>query len=319
MMIVRMRTGVVRWGLRAYPSNLNRLKPAEGASHGPSRSVLAWSYLVRPTVLTIAGSDCSGGAGIQADLKTVEANLGYAATVITAITAQNTRAVHSSFPLPSARVAEQLETVFADLDVVAVKTGMLADAEIVGVVARQLRSHPVRHYVCDPVMVSSTGFRLLDERGSDRLLRELMPLASLLTPNAHEAEKMSGVPVRNPADAQQAGKRLLELGARAVLVTGGHLVDGPATDILVTADGCARFPGQFFDVPHTHGSGCTLSSAIATLLARGLDLHGAVETAKRFVGEAIRCGLPLGSGNGPTDPFFFLHARRVAEFADDPP
>ena len=272
---------------------------------------------MRPIVLTIAGSDCSGGAGIQADLKAIEANRGYGASVVTAITAQNTRGVQSSFALPSTQVAEQLDAVFADLNVAAVKTGMLADADIVGAVAHQLRTRPVRHYVCDPLMVSSTGFRLLDERGVDLLVRMLLPLASLVTPNAHEAEAMSGIPVHDPADAERAGKRLLERGARAVLVTGGHFAQRPGTDVLVTADGCARFSGEFLDVQHTHGSGCTLSSTIATLLARGVDLHRAIESAKCFVGEAIRCGLPLGAGNGPTDPFYFLHTERVTRCVDD--
>jgi hydroxymethylpyrimidine/phosphomethylpyrimidine kinase len=324
MMVVRVRTGVACRGLRAYPSNLNRLKTGGGSVAGvyPGSSETerhrdTRRYVVRPTVLTIAGSDCSGGAGIQADLKAIEANRGYAASVITAITAQNTLGVHASQAVSGALVAEQLDAVLADLDVAAAKTGMLGNADVVAAVIRQFRRSPVRHFVCDPVFASSTGTPLLDRPGIDLLVEELIPLATLVTPNVHEAGAISGVTIRNPDDARRAGQALVARGARAVLVTGGHLEHSPGTDTLVTENGCTFLPGELLDLPHTHGSGCTLSATIATLLAHGLELQRAVETSKRFVTDAIRRGLPVGTGAGPTDPFFFLHDERASAWIDD--
>lgn len=262
---------------------------------------------MRPVVLSIAGSDSSAGAGIQADLKAVEANGGYAATAITAITAQNTHGVRRSQRLDTDLIGAQIDAVFDDLPVAAVKTGMLADAEVITVVARALRERRPAHVVCDPVMLSKTGFALLDASAVAALREELLPLASLVTPNVAEAEALSGRTIRDEDDAREAGAALLGAGSGPVLVTGGHLSGRPACDVLVTADGHTLFEGEAVDSPHTHGTGCTYSAAIATHLARGRDLARAITIAKRFVTEAIRHGLGVGGGTGPTDPFFFLH------------
>lgn len=266
---------------------------------------------MRPTVLSIAGSDSSGGAGIQADLKSIEANGGYAATVLTGITAQNTRGVERTSPLSPELVRAQVEAVFEDLRVVAVKSGMLGEAVIVGELARALDRYRPAYYVCDPVMFSSGGLQLLDDEGVEALRRLLLPRATLVTPNVREAERLSGAELRDSSQVERVGRLLLEAGARAVLVTGGHLSDRPATDFLVTAEACSVFPGEPVDTAHDHGSGCVYASAIATGLARGLGLRDAVGEAKRFVTEAIRHGLAIGAGSGPVDPFFGLESREA--------
>jgi hydroxymethylpyrimidine/phosphomethylpyrimidine kinase len=265
---------------------------------------------VEPTVLTIAGSDSSGGAGIQADLKAIAANGGYGASVITALTAQNTRGVMLVDQTSPRMVQAQLDSVFSDLDVAAVKTGMLASVSIIETVAAALREHRATRYVCDPVMVSKGGFELLPGECVDALGRELLPLAMLVTPNTREAEALTGRPVRTLAEAEAAGRAILERGPTAVLVKGGHLAERPGTDVLVARDGTERLEGEWIDTLHTHGTGCTYSAAIATWLARGAALREAVATAKAFVTEAIRDGLHVGGGCGPTNPFFFLRAGR---------
>jgi hydroxymethylpyrimidine/phosphomethylpyrimidine kinase len=263
--------------------------------------------------LTIAGSDGSAGAGIQADLKSIEANGGYAATVITAVTAQNTRGVRRVDRLPAESVRAQLDAVFDDLDVTAVKTGMLVDEQIVTVVAEVLERRRPRFFVCDPVTVSSSGDQLLDRAGVAALLARLVPLATVVTPNVDEVERLSGVAVRDPSDAERAGFVLLEHGARAVLVTGGHLAEAPATDVLVDASGSRIIAGRFVGARHTHGTGCVLASAIATRLACGFRLLNAIEQAKEFTTHAIRHGLTVGSGPGPVDPLFRLHTPAATD------
>lgn len=264
-----------------------------------------------PIVLTIAGSDSSAGAGIQADLKAISANGGYGASVITAITAQNTRGVTAAAEVDLDLIRAQADAVFGDLRVAAVKTGMLASAAVIETVAKVLRDHVAPHYVLDPVMVSKTGFPLLRPEAVGALRKALIPLATLLTPNVHEAQVLAGLPVRTLADAEAAGRRLVAAGARAVLVKGGHLEERPATDVLVTSDGERVFPGEYIEARHTHGTGCTYSAAIATQLAHGRSLEDAIARAKAYVTEAIRAGLPVGQGIGPTDHFFYL--RRPGE------
>lgn len=264
-----------------------------------------------PIVLTIAGSDSSAGAGIQADLKAISANGGYGASVITAITAQNTRGVTAAAEVDLDLIRAQADAVFGDLRVAAVKTGMLASAAVIETVAKVLRDHVPPHYVLDPVMVSKTGFPLLRPEAVGALRKALIPLATLLTPNVHEAQVLAGLPVRTLADAEAAGRRLVAAGARAVLVKGGHLEERPATDVLVTSDGERVFPGEYIEARHTHGTGCTYSAAIATQLAHGRSLEDAIARAKAYVTEAIRAGLPVGQGIGPTDHFFYL--RRPGE------
>ena len=266
-----------------------------------------------PIVLSIAGSDSSAGAGIQADLKAISANGGYGASVITAITAQNTQGVTAAVELDLDLIRAQADAVFGDLRVAAVKTGMLASAGVIETVAKALRDYRPPHYVLDPVMVSKTGFPLLRPEAVGALRDTLLPLATLLTPNVHEARALTGLPVRTLAEAETAGRQLLAAGAGAVLVKGGHLEERPATDVLVTPKSVRVYPGEHLDARHTHGTGCTYSAAIATQLAHGWPLEEAIARAKAYVTEAIRGGLPVGQGIGPTDHFFYL--RRPGQCA----
>jgi hydroxymethylpyrimidine/phosphomethylpyrimidine kinase len=259
-----------------------------------------------PVVLTIAGSDSSAGAGIQADLKAISANGGYGASVLTAITAQNTRGVTAAAEVDLGLIRAQADAVFTDLRVAAVKTGMLASVAVIETVAKVLRDYRPPYYVLDPVMVSKTGFPLLAPDAVGALREMLLPVATLVTPNVHEAEALTGIPVRTPAEAEAAGRRIVAAGATAVLVKGGHLKERRATDVLVTPEGVRVFPGEPIDARHTHGTGCTYSAAIATQLALGRSLEEAIGRAKAYVTEAIRGGLPIGQGIGPTDHFFYL-------------
>ena len=266
------------------------------------------------TTLTIAGSDCSGGAGIQADLKAIAAQGGYGASVITALTAQNTKAVTLAEVVSKAMLEAQLTAVFEDLHVVAVKTGMLPTPEVIVTVAHALREHGPAHYVLDPVMISKSGFDLIPAESVSALIAHLLPLASLVTPNTHEAQALSGLgPVRTVADMEAAGRRILASGARAVLVKGGHLDHADAVDVLVTPQGSETFTAPRLPVRHTHGTGCTYSAAIATRLGQGQDLTLAIRAAKEFLTAAIADGLEVGQGIGPTNPFYFLKSPRAAE------
>jgi len=267
---------------------------------------------VRKTILTIAGSDSSGGAGIQADLKAIAANGGYGASVITAITAQNTLGVIAAEAVAGPLLAAQLRAVFDDLDIAAVKTGMLAERRIVDIVVEELRHRRPPFLVVDPVMISKSGHDLLAADCIDALRQHLFPLATLVTPNVHEASRLSGIEIESIEDAARAGRKLIEDGAEAALVKGGHLRSNPATDVLVTKDGIREFEGEWIETPHTHGTGCTYSAAIATHLGAGLSLEEAILKSKRFLTEAIRAGVAVGRGRGPTDPFFFLRGKDPA-------
>jgi hydroxymethylpyrimidine/phosphomethylpyrimidine kinase len=265
---------------------------------------------MRPVVLSIAGSDPSGGAGIQADVKAIEANGGYAAAAITAVTVQSSRGALRSLVLDAGWVAAQIDAVLEDLPVCAVKSGMLGDESVAARVADSLLGSGVPAYVCDPVLVSSSGHALLTAGGLEVVRDRLLPLATLITPNAGEAAALTGRRVNSVEEAKEAGRALIDRGARAVLVTGGHFHDRPAIDVLVLPEGFELLEGEHLDALHTHGTGCNLSSAIATGLARGLELLEAIASAKRFVTDAIRHGLGLGAGVGPVDPLHVLHARR---------
>jgi hydroxymethylpyrimidine/phosphomethylpyrimidine kinase len=267
-------------------------------------------------IVTIAGSDSSAGAGIQADLKAIAACGGYGASVLTAITAQNSRGVHELYELRAALVESQIDAVFGDLEVAALKSGMLASSRIVEVVERALRRYRPEHYVLDPVLVSKSGHALLREDALESVRRKLVPLATVVTPNRYEARVLSGIDASGPEEAGRAGERLLDLGCGAVLVKGGHMETGGATDVLVTAEGVEIFEAPRLDTPHTHGTGCTYSAAIAAYLGRGLPLAEAVRAAKRYVTEAIRGGLALGGGRGPTDHFFYLRRPDVLEWIE---
>jgi len=257
-------------------------------------------------VLTIAGSDSGGGAGIQADIKAMSANGVFAMSVITAITAQNTEEVTDVFELPASIIAAQIDAVFDDFDVAAVKTGMLSSAEIVRVVAKMLAPQKVVNLVVDPVMQSKSGHALLKPDAVDALRTELIPLALVITPNIHEAQQLSGMEIKTLADARQAAKILHKLGCRNVLIKGGHLLAERGTDLLYDGRFFNVYQGDFIDTPHTHGTGCTFASAIAAQVARGNALPEAVRAAKAYVTEAIRHGLAIGHGKGPTNHFYFL-------------
>ena len=285
--------------------------PAQGAQHTsgpperqPTASDLELSVRV---VLSIAGSDSSAGAGIQADLKAVSQFYGcYCATVITVVTAQNTLGVQDAYQLPTAIVRAQLESVFSDLNVAAVKTGMLGDSEMINTVADELEARRPPTIVVDPVMISKAGFALLKEDSVDTFRERMLPLATLVTPNTHEAERLTGIAVETIDDARRAGAALLELGADAALVKGGHLEQSPGTDVLVTRVQTHLIEREWIETKHTHGTGCTYASAIAARMAYPQDwsLFECVESAKYWLTEAIRYGLDLGHGAGPTQPFW---------------
>lgn len=265
----------------------------------------------RPRALTIAGSDSGGGAGIQADLKTFSALGVYGMTAITAVTVQDTRGVRGYEALAPGTVAAQIRAVADDIGVDAAKTGMLANAGIVEAVAAAVAAGGVPNLVVDPVSVSKHGHRLLEEDAVDALRARILPLATLVTPNLPEAEVLAGFPVRDRDDMARAGAAILALGAGAVLVKGGHLEDAAsAADVLVDAGGATWLEARWIETPNTHGTGCTLSSAVAAYLAMGRPLADAVRAAKGFVTEAIRHALPLGAGIGPVDQLWSVAPPR---------
>ncbi len=265
-----------------------------------------------PIALTIAGSDSSGGAGIQADLKTFTAFAVYGASVITALTAQNTRGVQGVSAVAPDFVEAQIASVLDDLDVGAVKTGMLANAEIIAVVAGALSKRPDMQLVVDPVMVATSGDPLLQPDAVNAFKTLLFPRATLITPNLPEAARLLGGPVaKTEAEAREQVQALGALGARAVLLKGGHGSGDEAVDLLLLADGqIRRFASPRIDTRNTHGTGCTLSAAIAALLAQAIDLETAVLRAKTFVHRAIEAGRAqsIGHGNGPVDHLYALRA-----------
>jgi hydroxymethylpyrimidine/phosphomethylpyrimidine kinase len=265
--------------------------------------------------LTVAGSDSSGGAGIQADLKTFSALGVYGASVIAALTAQNTRGVQAVEPVRTAFVAAQLDSVLSDLAVDAIKTGMLADADIVETVARALRAGSPRPLVVDPVMVATSGDVLLRPEAVGAIKGALAPLATLITPNLSEAAVLlGGRTAASEAEMREQAVALLGLGCRAVLVKGGHGSGGEALDVLVDASGARTFASTRIETAHTHGTGCTLSAAIAASMARGTPLPDAVRRAKDFVWHGLQAGrtLGVGSGRGPVDHLFGIRRTPAA-------
>jgi hydroxymethylpyrimidine/phosphomethylpyrimidine kinase len=251
-------------------------------------------------VLIVAGSDSGGGAGIQADIKAVTAMGGFAATAITALTAQNTMGVHGVVPVDPAFIAQQIEVVLTDIGADALKTGMLHSAEVIGTVVASLKKHaPGVPLVVDPVMVAKGGHRLLLSEAEAALRENLLPMAALLTPNLPEAEVLVGWPVRVEADMRRAGERLLSLGARAVLMKGGHLEGDRVVDLLFHDGRVDRFEDARIASRSTHGTGCTLASAIAAGLAQNMTLHDAVARARSYVRKAIETAPGYGRGHGP--------------------
>ena len=255
-------------------------------------------------ILTIAGSDSGGGAGIQADIKAISANGGFAMSAITSVTAQNTVAVTDAFDLPISLIEAQLDAVFTDFDITSVKTGMLSSSTIVEAVTEKLRKYMPLTIVVDPVMISKSKFPLLKAEAIDSLKMALIPLATVITPNVYEAELLAQQDIRNIDDAKSAAKVIAELGCHAVLVKGGHLIGDDATDVLYCNGEWAFFRAKRIETGNTHGTGCTYSAAIATQLAHGKDLMDAVRTAKTYITGAIQHALDIGHGHGPTNHFF---------------
>jgi hydroxymethylpyrimidine/phosphomethylpyrimidine kinase len=253
-------------------------------------------------VLTIAGSDSSGGAGIQADLKTFSRLRVYGMSVITALTAQNTTGVSGVMEVPAGFVAQQLDAVFTDIPPDAAKTGMLQSAAIVETVAGKLKDRKLTNLVVDPVMVSKSGARLLSPDAVAIFRRALVPLSLVITPNTEEAQALTGKAVRSVDDMEEAALQIRSLGARYVLIKGGHLEGGDAIDVLFDGSEFVHFRAERVPTRDSHGTGCVLSAAITSYLALGKTVNEAVQLGKDFVTEAIRKGLRIGSGHGPCDP-----------------
>jgi hydroxymethylpyrimidine/phosphomethylpyrimidine kinase len=252
----------------------------------------------RPRAMTIAGSDSGGGAGIQADLKTFMALGVYGTSAITAITAQNTVGVRAVHEIPVGVIADQIDAIVEDIGVDAVKTGMLSSVGIIATVAERVRHWQLDRLVVDPVMVAKSGDRLLREDAVEALVRELLPLAMVLTPNLPEAEVLVGRSLETEDEIRQAARDIVDMGPRAVVMKGGHR-PGDAIDILFDGHRFHTFASERFATPNTHGTGCTFSAAIAAGLASGMGLVDAVGLAKRYLTEAIRHAAPLGRGHGP--------------------
>ncbi len=256
-----------------------------------------------PSVLTIAGSDSSAGAGIQADLKTFAALGVYGTCAITAITAQNTRGVTAVQETPPGIVAAQIDAVAADIRPDAIKTGMLASAPIIEVVAAKVREHELPNLVVDPVMVAKSGDRLLRDDAVTVLRDLLLPLAAVVTPNLPEAEVLAGFAIDSDEDMRRAAKEIVGLGARTVVVKGGHREAAEAVDVLYDGTTFRDYSAPRIDTTSTHGTGCTFASAIAAYLARGEPLAEAVGQAKEYLTEALRRAYPIGGGHGPVHHF----------------
>ena len=264
-----------------------------------------------PRVMTIAGSDSGAGAGIQADLKTFGALGVFGTCAITTVTAQNTVGVNAALPMPPAMVEAQIDAIMADIGADAVKTGMLPGADIIRCVARRLEFHAVATAVVDPVLVNRTGTRLFDDDALEAMKSALFPLATVVTPNAREVSLLTGLDINTQDDLKNAAKALVEeLGARNAVVKGGRM-EGPATDVLYDGSDFLTFTSERIDTPNNHGTGCTLASAIAAGLARGLALPVAVQQAKDYVTAAMRASFPVGRGHGPLNHFHELWGRNA--------
>ena len=268
-------------------------------------------------ILSIAGSDCSGGAGIQADLKTISALGGYAATAITAITVQNTCGVREIYPIPADIVKGQIAAVMEDIRPQAVKIGMVNDTAVIRAIVESIDIYHPKCVVFDPVMVSTSGHKLIEDDAIRLITSELMPRADLITPNLKEAEVLCHGNIRTTDDMKQAATRILQLGSRAVLLKGGHLEGEQMVDILLMAGHPAPYiyTSPKIESKNTHGTGCTLSSAIATLLAQGIPMPEAVGKAKEYVRQGIHFGkdVEIGAGHGPLNHFFNPISMKIRE------
>ena len=253
--------------------------------------------------LTIAGSDSSGGAGIQADLKTFSAIGTYGMSVITAITAQNTQGVFLVEDLSEEIIRKQIEVVFEDIEPKAIKIGMVSSPNIVRAIVEALRRYNPKFLIVDPVMISKSGYYLLKSEAKKSLIENLLPMAYIITPNTLEAEEIVGIKVNTVDDMREAGKRILELGPKYVLMKGGHL-EGDAIDVLIGKDTFKVYKEERLDKKNTHGTGCTLSSAITSYLALGYEIEEAVRLSKDYITDAIRYSFNIGKGVGPVNHFY---------------
>ena len=249
-------------------------------------------------ILTIAGSDSSGGAGIQADIKTITAHKMYAMSAITALTAQNTTGVYGILEATPEFVANQLDCIFTDIYPDAVKIGMVSNSEIISTIAEKLTEYGAKNIVVDPVMVATSGSDLMQGGAEDTLIKKLIPLATVITPNIPEAEVLSGMKITSHDDMEAAAKIISEKTSGAVLIKGGHLTD-TADDLIYTGGKSVWLTAERVDNPNTHGTGCTLSSAIACNLAAGYDVETAIKNAKSYITDALKANLNLGKGSGP--------------------
>ena len=257
------------------------------------------------TALTIAGSDSSGGAGIQADIKTMTANGVYAMSAITALTAQNTTGVYGILEVTPEFLANQLDCIFTDIRPDAVKTGMVSSSTLIEVIAQKLTQYKAKNLVIDPVMVATSGAKLISDEAIETLKGKLLGLATLITPNIPEAQVLSGMDIRTAEDMERAAKAIYEAYGCAVLCKGGHQLND-ANDLLYSKEGARWYHGRRIANPNTHGTGCTLSSAIASNLAKGYSLDEAVERAKAYISGALAAMLDLGKGSGPMNHMFDL-------------
>ncbi len=264
------------------------------------------------TALTIAGSDCSGGAGVQADLKTMTMNGVYAMSAITALTAQNTTGVRAIQESTPEFLKQQLDAIFEDIYPDAVKIGMVASSELIRVIAERLRFYGAKNVVVDPVMVATSGSALMKTDAVNTLIEELLPLAAVVTPNIPEAQVLSGLRITSKQDMEAAAKRIGDSCRCAVLVKGGHSVND-ANDLLYADGEALWFTGKRIDNPNTHGTGCTLSSAIAANLAKGYSLSDSVRRAKNYISDALAAMLDLGQGSGPMHHAFDLGGEYAKE------
>lgn len=267
-------------------------------------------------VLTIAGSDCSGGAGIQADIKTMIMNGVYAMSVITALTAQNTMGVSGIVSMEPEFVGQQMDSVFEDIRPDGIKIGMISSAEIIGTVAERLERYGAENIVVDPVMVATSGSNLIESEAVNTLKTKLFPLAAVITPNIPEAEVLSGMKIHNSCDMEKAAKFMYEQWGCAVLCKGGHSIND-ANDLLYMEGKPIWIEGRRIDNPNTHGTGCTLSSAIASNLAKGYDLLEAVKRAKEYISGALADMLDLGKGSGPLNHGYCLGNEFAKEKNND--
>ena len=259
-------------------------------------------------LLTIAGSDSCGCAGIQADIKTFSANGCYAMSVIAAVTAQNTQGVFAVQDIDPDIIKAEIDAIFTDIEVDGVKIGMVSNAESIRVIAERLRKYKPGKIVLDPVMVSKSGYDLLKPEAVRTLIEELVPLAYVITPNIPEAEIIADMKIVDREDVEEAAKRIKAMGAKHVLIKGGHL-EGEPSDVLYDGDQFITFPGKRIDTKNTHGTGCTLSSAIVANLAKGFSIEDAVRAAKAYVTIGIEHGIELGKGVGPTHHFYELYQK----------